>query len=107
MNPRPPVTVRAEHVIGRTGLRGRPAIELGMSLASAPGAAVYVTTARLWVNAATYLPMRQALRFSDGKQDVTDYTFLPPTAANLADLSPVIPPGYHRTWQFPGHGPKK
>ncbi len=111
--PLTPAGIRSEiargqlRVIGRTELRGRPAIELGMSLTSAPGAAVHVTTARLWVNAGTYLPMRQALRFSDGKQDVTDYAFLPPTPANLANLSPVIPAGYHRTTQRPGHGPKK
>jgi hypothetical protein len=45
---------------------------------------------------ATYLPVRQLLRFSTGKQDLTNYSFLPPTAANLAKLRPVIPAGYQR-----------
>ena len=29
-----------------------------------------------------------------GEQNVTDYTFLPPTPENLAKLRPVIPAGY-------------
>jgi hypothetical protein len=31
---------------------------------------------------------------SNGEQNVTDYTFLPPTAGNLAKLRPEIPAGY-------------
>jgi hypothetical protein len=83
-------------VIGRTELRGHQAIELGITVPPADGGPVRVTTAHLWVDAATYLPMQQVLRFSTGRQDVTDYSFLPPTAANLAKLRPVIPAGYHR-----------
>jgi hypothetical protein len=92
-------------VIGRTKLRGRPAIELGITLATS-GGGLRVTTADLWVDAATYLPMRQLLLYSDGKQDLTDYTFLRPTAANLAQLRPVIPAGYTRTTMHPDQGKK-
>ena len=54
----------------------------------------HVRAARLWVDATTYLPMRQYLLMSTGQQNVTDYTFLPPTLENLAKLRPEIPAGY-------------
>jgi hypothetical protein len=40
--------------------------------------------------------MREYERMSDGRQNVTDYTFLPPTPENLAKLRPGIPAGYTR-----------
>jgi hypothetical protein len=95
------------HLIGRTTLRGRPAIELGMTTSSASRGPLRVTTAHLWVDARTYLPMRELLKFSDGKQDLSDFTFLPPTAANLAKLKPVIPAGYHRSNLYPDQQAKK
>lgn len=95
------------HVIRRSELHGRQAIELGMTLPPSSEAALKVTTADLWVDARTYLPMQQLLRFSDGKHDLTDYTFLPPTAANLAKLRPAIPAGYKRTTRRPDQGYKK
>ena len=94
-------------IIRRGVVNGHNAIELGLTGLSGFGTGLHVTAARLWVDAATYLPIRQALRFSDGKQDTTDYTFLPPTAANLAKLRPVIPLGYHRTTLLPGQRPYK
>jgi len=48
----------------------------------------------MWVDAATYLPMQEYLRMSNGEQSVTDYIFLPPTPQNLEKLRPEIPPGY-------------
>jgi len=93
-------------IIRRGVLNGHKAIELGLVLPPGHGAGLHVTAARLWVDAATYLPMRQVLRFSDGKQDTTDYRFLPPTAANLAKLRPVIPAGYHQTRLLPGQRPR-
>jgi hypothetical protein len=94
-------------IIRRGVVNGHKAIELGLSGLSGHGAGLHVTSARLWVDAATYLPMRQVLRFSTGKQDMTDYRFLPPTAENLAKLRPVIPAGYHRTTLLPGQRPYK
>ena len=55
-----------------------------------------VTAERMWVNATTYLPMREHVRWSDGQQSVFDYVFLPPTPQNLAKLRLVIPAGYTR-----------
>jgi len=66
----------------------------------------HVTAARLWVDATTYLPMRQYVRMSNGEQNVSDYTFLPPTAANLAKLRPEIPAGYTRASRTQVTGPK-
>jgi hypothetical protein len=99
---------RGQFKIIRQGvLNGHKAIELGLVLPLGHGPGLHVTAARLWVDAATYLPLRQVLQFSDGKQDITDYRFLPPTAANLAQLRPVIPAGYHRTRLLPGQRPYK
>jgi hypothetical protein len=94
------------HVIGPATLHGHPAIELALAPGPQDGP-LQVTTARLWVSAATYLPMRELLKFSDGKQDLTNYTFLKPTPANLAKVSPVIPASYHRTSLHPDQYGKK
>jgi hypothetical protein len=96
------------HVVRHTTLRGRRAIELTITLGqSAQADPLRVTTAELWVDAGTYLPMRQLLQFSDGKQNLTNYAFLPPTSANLAKLRPDIPVGYKRTTLHPDQGKKK
>jgi len=93
-------------VIGRTELNGQQAIELKMTVPPSNQAPPHVTAERLWVNATTYLPMRQHVRWSNGQQSVFDYVFLPPTPANLAKLRPVIPAGYTRADCAQGTGPK-
>jgi hypothetical protein len=94
-------------IIRRGVVNGHKAIELGLTGLSSHKTGLHATAARLWVDAASYLPLRQVLRFSTGRQDVTDYRFLPPTAANLAKLRPLIPAGYHRTRLLPGQRPNK
>ena len=81
-------------IVGRTELRGQQAVEIEISVPPNHEAPPHVTAARLWVDAATYLPMRQYLRMSNGEQNVTDYSYLPPTPGNLARLHPHIPAGY-------------
>jgi len=81
-------------VIGRTELDGQQAVELQINVPPNNEAPPHVTAARLWVDATTYLPMREYLRMSNGQQSVTDYIFLPPTPENLAKLRPEIPAGY-------------
>jgi hypothetical protein len=83
-----------------------PAIELKFHLRSG-------LTRCLWVDAQTYLPLRQTLNFggftsvqkgtvSERVQVVrADYQYLAPTAANLAKLTVPIPPGFRRTAQLP------
>jgi len=94
-------------IIRRGVVNGHKAIELGLTGLSRRKTGLHATAARLWVDAASYLPLRQVLQFSTGRQDITDYRFLPPTAANLAKLRLIIPAGYHRTWLLPGQRPHK
>jgi hypothetical protein len=93
-------------VVGPTELHGQKAVELEINVPPNNEAPPHVTAARLWVDATTYLPMRQYLRMSNGEQNVTDYTFLPPTAENLAKLRPEIPAGYTRAGRAEVTGPK-
>jgi hypothetical protein len=53
----------------------------------------------LWVDASTFLPVRQTTENGTGIVTQTStYTFLPRTAANLANLKLVVPPGFtHQT----------
>ena len=83
-------------VIGRTELNGQQAIGLKFNVPPNNEAPPHVTAERMWVNATTYLPMRDDTRWSDGQQSVADYAFLPPPAGRLAKLHPVIPAGYTR-----------
>ena len=95
-----PAGIRAEiangqfSIVGRAELHGQPAVELEIKVPASNEAPPHVTAERLWVDATTYLPMRQYLRMSNGEQNITDYTYLPPTPGNLAKLRPQIPPGY-------------
>ena len=89
-------------IIRRDVVDGHKAIELGMTGLNPSKTGLHSTADLLWVDAASYLPLRQMLRFSTGRQDIEDYRFLRPTPANLAKLRIVIPAGYHRTWLWPG-----
>ena len=93
-------------VVGSTELHGQKAVELRIDVPPNNEAPPHVTTARLWVDATTYLPMQQFLRMSNGQQNVTDYTFLPPATGNLAKLRPEIPAGYTRAARTQVTGPK-
>ena len=84
-------------VIGRTKLNGQQAIELKINVLPSSEAPPHMTAERMWVNATTYLPMREYVRMSNGQQSVFDYVFLPPTPENLAKLRPTIPAGYTRS----------
>ncbi|MGH3151035.1 MAG: hypothetical protein ACRDOB_09930 [Streptosporangiaceae bacterium] len=46
----------------------------------------------LWVDASTYLPVQLT-----AQQEEMQFRWLPPTQANLAQLTGTIPPGFHRT----------
>lgn len=71
------------HLAGRQYVDGVDA----MTLAGQPQYGIRET---LWVNPATYLPVRLSATFfagpGRGQQVVTDFRFLPPTRANLAAL---------------------
>ena len=93
-------------VVGPAELNGQQAIELKINVPPNNEAPPHTTAERLWVNATTYLPMRDYQRMSNGQQSVTDYVFLPPTTENLAKLRPVIPAGYTRAGCAQATGPK-
>jgi hypothetical protein len=93
-------------VIGPTVLNGQQAIELKFNVPPNNEAPPHVTAERMWVNATTYLPMRDYTRWSNGQQSVGDYVFLPPTPERLAKLRPVIPAGYTRAACAQVTGPK-
>ena len=93
-------------VVGPAELHGQKAVELKINVPANNEAPPHVTAARLWVDATTYLPMRQYVRMSTGEMNVTDYTFLPPTPVNLAKLRPEIPAGYTRAGRTQVTGPK-
>lgn len=75
------------HLSGRQYVDGVHA----MTLASRP---LYGARETLWVNPATYLPVRLSATIPAGhgrsEQVVTDFRFLPPTKANLAMLHAAI-----------------
>jgi len=93
-------------VVGPAELHGQQAVQLEINVPPSNEAPPHVTAARLWVDATTYLPMQQYVRMSNGEQNVTDYTFLPPTAENLAKLRPRIPADYTRVGRTQVTGPK-
>jgi hypothetical protein len=96
-----PETIRAYiaagqyRVVGRVELDGRPAIELVRTYTGGKD-----RDQRLWVDPGTYLPLR-AVTTQTGVRVQADYEFLPPTEANLANLRPVIPPGFTQTATLP------
>ena len=94
-------------IIRRAAVNGRQAIELGLTGLNPRMTGLHTTAALIWVDAASYLPLRQVLRFSTGRIEITDFKFFQPTAANLAKLRIVSPPGYHRTRLLPGQRPSK
>jgi outer membrane lipoprotein-sorting protein len=50
----------------------------------------------VWIDPATCLPV-QTLSDEGGTKIKVDYGFLPPTPANMAELTATIPPGFTRT----------
>jgi hypothetical protein len=94
-------------VRGRVRIDGRPALELVWKATPATGgwAAGSAGRARqlrrtLWVDAHTYMPIRQRIQLGGGYKAfygiTASYRLLAPTPANLARLRPVVPKGFTR-----------
>ncbi len=90
--------IENEHwaVVGTTELDGHEALELAWTDAD--------SSSYLWVDASTYLPLREQDTFWSGPAgqvvtttSSTSYELLAPTAANLALLTPPIPAGFRQT----------
>ena len=58
--------------------------------------AVSSRNTEIWINDTTYQPVRSIVTAKDGTRRQTDYEFLPPTAANLADLRTSVPSGFRQ-----------
>jgi hypothetical protein len=79
-------------VAGRQPVDGTEAIELK----SRPGSLIAET---IWVSPDTYLPVRVVNRSAPGTpalQQTANFTWLPPTAQNLAKLTVPVPAGFRR-----------
>jgi hypothetical protein len=77
-------------VAGRQTVDGTDAIEL----TSRTGSPIAET---IWVSPTTYLPVRVVVRSpyaTPGFQQTADFTWLPPTAQNLAKLTVPVPAGF-------------
>lgn len=79
-------------VVGKTVIDGQTVLELTDHY-KVDGEAGEQT---VWVDPATYLPVR-TLSDDAGNTNQVDYEFLPPTPANMAELKPTIPAGFTRT----------
>jgi hypothetical protein len=78
-------------VAGRQTVDGTDAMEL----TSGAGSLISET---IWVNPDTYLPVRVVVHspYTPGLQQTADFTWLPPTAQNLAKLAVPIPAGFRQ-----------
>lgn len=83
-------------VAGRGEIDGHKAIELRWKNGIGPLYGPDSGTWELWVDARTYLPVEEILNETGARKQyaVTTYQFLPPTPANLATFTVVIPPGF-------------
>lgn len=94
-----PAVIRSEladgkfRLIGTQTSDGQRLIELRGADSNA-GVAAHYRTLTIWVNAATYLPVRSVAAGLGTPRLVSEFTWLPPTAANLALLKPTIPAGF-------------
>jgi hypothetical protein len=96
-------------VAGHVTIAGRPALELAWKASRTTTAWPMGSPDRsgelrrtLWVDAHTYLPIRQRIQLGSGLSGpfsgiTADYRLLAPTPANLARLQPVVPKGFTRT----------
>jgi hypothetical protein len=92
----PPVGKWTAH---NTTLNGRPAIEYSLHTTSKAGKIKSWFIDSLWVDASTYLPLRETSDDGSTGFDTVgtiDYEYLPATPANLAKLTPPIPAGFKR-----------
>lgn len=87
-----------------TTLNGRPAIEFTLHTTSKAGNIKSWDIDDIWVDASTYLPLRETFEIGSTGFDTvgtSDYEYLPATPANLAKLTPPIPAGFKRLYPAP------
>jgi hypothetical protein len=89
-------------LVGNTTVNGEPAVELSL-LVPPPSAIGLSYSDTFYLDASSYLPIREISHFQNKQlpgappansgSTEHDFTFLPPTSANLALLQPSIPSG--------------
>jgi len=72
---------------------GHKAIELGLTGLSPQGPGLHATAARLWVDAASYLPLRQVPRFSTGRGRRVGLPVPPADGREPGEAAPGHPDG--------------
>ena len=82
-------------VVGRTELHGQQAIELKINVPPNNEAPPHVTAARLWVNATTYLPMRQYAAHVQRGAERHGLHLPPAHAGEPGEAAPGDPGGLH------------
>jgi outer membrane lipoprotein-sorting protein len=86
--------------VGRTTVDGRRAIEFHAVELGDHATLWLRVNSTLWVDAATYLPLRltsaESLRHGYTDTTTIDYQLLPATPANLAKLTPPVPAGFRK-----------
>jgi hypothetical protein len=90
------MTLRTAVSCGSLAVGGRQAVDgtEAIELTSRPGSPISET---IWVNPGTYLPVRVIVRSgTPALQQTADFTWLPPTAQNLARLAVPIPAGFRQ-----------
>jgi len=80
-------------ILGHTRLNGQQAIKLAETRT---GHYIFPRSFLLWVSATSYLPLR-LVSVSNKGRGISNWNYLPPTKANLAQLRVPIPPGYRRS----------
>lgn len=85
-------------IVGHDRIDGRDTVELRHTVSMSMG----TMTTDLWVDAFTYLPVRQRSSMS-GMPSVSEvvYDWLPRTAENLVNLALVVPDGFKHQTQTP------
>ncbi|MGH3299884.1 MAG: hypothetical protein ACRDP7_49675 [Trebonia sp.] len=86
--------------VGRVTVDGHRAIEFHAVELGDSSTLWLRINSTLWVDAATYLPLRltstESLRHEYTDTTTTDYQLLPATPGNLAKLTPPVPAGFHK-----------
>jgi hypothetical protein len=94
-------------LVGNGTLNGTPAVELSLLLPPASQIDVGSLSVKLWLDPTTYLPIREVMQGQNkqlrgappvGTYELEqDFTFLPPTPANVALLKVSVPAGLTQT----------
>ena len=93
-------------VVGSTELHGQRAVELKINAPPADEAPPHVTAERMWVNATTYLPMRESPRMVQRPAERCRLRLLPAHGRESGEAAPGHPGGLHPGGPHPGDRPE-